>query len=175
MDKKQKYVLPQIQFQAWRRCHFTKKQLQDGKVKWNNLSAFYGQLLGIDGEAIEFEWNIFPGFTSMQILQEIQDDLQKRNSKPEKFTDRIIFMSMINDSAWRRKGNDEICMSNSENVKEYAKKLSQGHRTFLCHGDEKKGLEDAITNMNENGILLLHRWCSDSKKQVTQSLHVPVL
>ena len=40
------------------------------------MSAPCGELLGIHGEAIEFEEKIFPGFTSLQILQEIQNDLQ---------------------------------------------------------------------------------------------------
>ena len=74
----------------------------------------YGELLGFDGEAIELDGNIFPGFTSLRILQEIQDDLQKRNIEFEKFTDRIIFMSMFNQIDCTREGNDEICISNSE-------------------------------------------------------------
>ena len=55
------------------RCHCTKKQLQDGKVKWKNfeMSVSHGELLEVDGEAIEFEWKIFAGFTSLQNLQEI--------------------------------------------------------------------------------------------------------
>ena len=74
----------------------------------------------------------------MQILQKIQNDLRERNIEPEKFTDRIIFLSMFNDIDWTRKGNDGISISNSENVMEYAKKFSQGHWTFLGLGDEKK-------------------------------------
>ena len=78
---------------------------------------------------------MFPGFTSLQILQEIQNDLQKRNIELETFTDRIIFMSMFNDLDWTRKGNDEICVPHSEKVKTCAKKFSQEHWTFLGPGD----------------------------------------
>ena len=39
-----------------------KVQLKDEKVKWKNSTCpcprFYKELLGIDGEATEFEWNI---------------------------------------------------------------------------------------------------------------------
>ena len=61
----------------------TSTQLKDGKAKWKGflMSASCGEFLRIDGEAIEFEWNIFPGFTALQILQKIQNDLQKRNNK----------------------------------------------------------------------------------------------
>ena len=37
-----------------------------------------------------------------------------------------------------KKGNEEIYISNSEKVKEYAKRFSQEHWTFLGPGDEKK-------------------------------------
>ena len=39
----------------------------------------------------------FPGFSSLSILQAIQQDLEKRKIQPEEFKDRIIFMSMFND------------------------------------------------------------------------------
>ena len=39
----------------------------------------------------------FPRFSSLAILQEIQEDLAKKNIKPEEFEDQIIFMSMFND------------------------------------------------------------------------------
>ena len=47
-------------------------------------------------------------------------DLQDRNIEPEKFEDRIIFMSMFNDIRWTKRGHAEKCISNSEQVKNYA-------------------------------------------------------
>ena len=73
--------------EANRRC--------EAQVADVQLSASCEETLGIDGEPVEFEWNIFPGFTSLQILQRIQNDLQKRNI--EQFGNRIIFMSVFND------------------------------------------------------------------------------
>ena len=32
----------------------------------------YRELDGIDGEPLEFEWTIFPGHTTLQLLREIQ-------------------------------------------------------------------------------------------------------
>ena len=81
----------------------------EGQVEEFKMSASYKELLGIDGETIEFQ-----------------------------FTYRIIFMSMFNDIDWTRKRNDGICTSNSEKVKAYAKRFSQGHWTFLGPGDEKE-------------------------------------
>ena len=70
----------------------------------------------------------------LEILQRIQKDLQVQNIEPVKFGDRVIFMSMFNDSEWTKKGNSEQCISNSEHVKNYAKRFSQGHRTFFGPG-----------------------------------------
>ena len=94
--------------------------------------------LGIDGEAIEFEWNIFPGFTKLQIIQQIQNDLQSENTTPEQFSDRIIFISMFNDIEWTKKYIKETCASNSERVKSFAKRFPKGHWTLIGPGDEWK-------------------------------------
>ena len=53
----------------------------EGQVDEFKMSLSYKELLGIDGEAIESEWNILPGFSSLQILQTIQDDLRERHIK----------------------------------------------------------------------------------------------
>ena len=58
----------------------------------------------IDGETMEFEWNIFPGFTTLQVSHKVQDLLLKLSEKPEDFTGRIIFMTMFNDISWGSKG-----------------------------------------------------------------------
>ena len=90
----------------------------------------YRDLFGIDGEPI--------GLTSLEILRKIQKDLQEQNIEPENFSERIIFMSMFNDIYGTRRGNLEHCFSNSEQVKNYAKKFMQGHWTFLGPECEKK-------------------------------------
>ena len=96
------------------------------------------EFLGIDGEAIEFEWNILPGFTTLQILQQTQNDLQSKNIEPEQFPDRVIFMSMFNDTDWTKRNIEETCASNSEKVTLYAQRFPQGHWTFIGHGEGMK-------------------------------------
>ena len=61
------------------------------------------EFLDIDGEAIEFELNILTGFTTLKILQQIQNDLQSEKTTPEQYFDRVIFMSMFNDIVLDRK------------------------------------------------------------------------
>ena len=58
---------------------------------------------------MEFEWNIFLGFNTLQISQEVQKLLLRLNGTPENFTGRIIFMSMFNDISLGSKDNKIEC------------------------------------------------------------------
>ena len=60
-------------------------------------SSQYRTLDTIDGEAIKFEWKIFPGFSTLQLCNKVQELLSRLSDKPEEFTGRIIFTSMFND------------------------------------------------------------------------------
>ena len=81
---------------------------------------------GIDGEPTEFEWNIFPGFTTLQFCGKINDLLSDLGETPEIFTGRILFMSMFNDISCDRKGNKEECLANARVVKVLAKRFGVG-------------------------------------------------
>ena len=59
---------------------------------------------GINGESTEFEWNIFPGFKTLQLCGKVNDLLSDLGEAPETFTGRILFMSMFNDISCDRKG-----------------------------------------------------------------------
>ena len=62
----------------------------------------------IDGEPMEFEWTNFPGFTTLQILAEIQTMMAEMKCEPEQFQGRIIFMSMYSDIVWREKETEKL-------------------------------------------------------------------
>ena len=55
-----------------------KGQLMDFQTTVSNQDLY-----GIDGDPIEFEWNILPGLTSLAMLRKVQDHLQNSNIKPE--------------------------------------------------------------------------------------------
>ena len=86
----------------------------------------------------EFEWKIFPGFTTLGLLEKIQDLMKDVKCELEHFNDRIIFMSMYNDVAWWEKGNTETCEYNSKKIADYARKFQRGRWSFLGPGSEKK-------------------------------------
>ena len=93
---------------------------------------------GINGEPTEFEWNIFPGFTTLQLCGKVNDLLSDLGETPETFTGRILFMSMFNDISCDRKGIREECLANARVFKALAKKFGIGHWSFIGPGSEKK-------------------------------------
>ena len=72
----------------------------EDRVTWFKSSPEYRTLDRIDGEPMEFEWNIFPGFNTLELVREVQKFMSKMG-EPEQFQGRIIFMSMFNDIIWR--------------------------------------------------------------------------
>ena len=50
----------------------------------------YRDYHGINGEPTEFEWNIFPGFTTLQLCGKVNDLLSDLGEAPETFSGRIL-------------------------------------------------------------------------------------
>ena len=73
------------------------------RLAWFKSSPEYRTLDKIDGDPMEFEWNIFPGFTTLQLSHKVQELLLRLGETPENFSGRIIFMSMFSDISWDRK------------------------------------------------------------------------
>ena len=67
------------------------------RIEWITSSESYRNFDGINGEPTEFEWNIFPGFDTLQLCGKINDLLSRLGETPANFTQRILFMSMCND------------------------------------------------------------------------------
>ena len=64
---------------------------------WYSETNSFSELNRIDGKPMEFEWKIFPGFTTGGILNEIQKMMGELQCNPADFKDRIIFMSTFNN------------------------------------------------------------------------------
>ena len=87
---------------------------------------------------MKFEWMIFPGHTTLQILLEIQKLLNTLVCEPEYFPGRIIFMSMYNDIDWGDKDNERICSANSLLVGRDARRFALGRWSVLGPSSETK-------------------------------------
>ena len=87
-------------------------QHPDSNEAWKNRIAGVKSVKsysdGINGEPTEFEWNIFPGFTTLQLCGKINDLLSDLGQTPETFTGRILFMSMFNDIYGRRQSSRNL-------------------------------------------------------------------
>ena len=55
------------------------------RLEWFKTSQECRIFDRIDGEPMEFEWNIFQGFTTLQLSQEVKDLLLRVNETPEDF------------------------------------------------------------------------------------------
>ena len=110
----------------------------DRRLGWIKSSQNDRNLDRIDGGPMDFEWNIFPGFTTLQLCGKVTDPLSRLGETPETFTRRILFMSMFNDISCDNKGNEEECLANAKVVSILAKKFGIGQWSFIGPGSEKK-------------------------------------
>ena len=73
--------------------------VRERQLEWFKDSSQYRKLDTIDGEPMEYERNIFPGFSTLELVREVQGFMSNMG-EPEQFQGRIIFMSMFNDITW---------------------------------------------------------------------------
>ena len=111
----------------------TSNSVWEEQLGWFKDSLQYRTLDTIDGESMDFEWNIFP----LQLVDEVQKFMNKM-SDPAQFQGRIIFLSMFNDIIWRIKDNEQECVANATLVSVFAKRFPAGCWSFLGLGSEKK-------------------------------------
>ena len=102
--------------------HAKSNEAWKDKIGWITTDESYRDYDGINEEPIEFEWNIFPGITTLQLCGKVKDLLSRLGETPETFTRRILFMSMFNDISCDGKGNEQ-CVANAKVVSIFAKKF----------------------------------------------------
>ena len=51
------------------------------RIGWITTDQSYRDYDGISGEPTEFEWNFFPGFTTLQLCGKVADLLSRRNTR----------------------------------------------------------------------------------------------
>ena len=101
-------------------------QHPDTNEAWKNRVAgaraerSYRDYDAIDEESTEFEWNFFPGFTTLQLCDKISDLLFYLGQTPATFTGRILLMSMFNDIFCDGCDNEDECLRKAEYVKTFA-------------------------------------------------------
>ena len=110
----------------------------EDRLGWFKSSPECRNFDRIDGEPMEFEWNIFPGFNALHLSEEVKSLLLRVGETPENFTGRIKFMSMFNDISCGSRDNEKECESNANLVTLYAKRFGAGRWSFIGLCSEKK-------------------------------------
>ena len=108
------------------------------KVKWKDSGCIRltkMQLVSIE-KLLNSSGQFSQDFHHCPFLGKIQEDLETPRIQPEEFTDRVIFMSMFNDTV--RNAKDETCVSNAGKVKNFEKIFLAGRWTLLGPGSEEK-------------------------------------
>ena len=130
----------------------------------------------INGESTEFEWNIFPGFTTLQLCDKISDLLSSMGQTPESFTGRILFMSMFNDIFCDRYDNKDECLRNANIVKTFAGRFRIRQWSFIGPGSEKKWYPSEKVHKELGTILRKKCFWNSQKADIlssVQRLHCP--
>ena len=127
----------------------------EDRFTWFKSSPEYRALDRIDGEPMEFEWNIFPRFNTLQLSQEVQELLLRLNETPENFTRGS-------------KDNKIDCESNAQLVSVCARRFGLGQWSFLGPVSQKNGILSVKTVHKVNGTKW-QKWWWHSQKADTQS------
>ena len=107
------------------------------QLSWFKDSPQYRTLDTNDEKPMDFEWNIFPGFTTLQLINKVHEFMVKI-CDPSQFKERIIFMSMFNGILWKSEDNEQECDADATLVSIFAKRFLPGRWSFLGPGSEKK-------------------------------------
>ena len=138
------------------------------RLGWLKSSSKFRNFDRIDGEPVEFEWNIFPGFNTVQLNEEVKSLLLRLGETPDNFTGRNPFMSMFNDISCGTKDNETECLANAKLVSLSARRFGKGQWSFLGPGSEKSGTPSVKRVHKESGTKLQKGCCWNLPKADVQ-------
>ena len=108
------------------------------RIEWITSSQSYIDIDGISGEPTEFEWNIFPGFDTLQLYGKVKDLLSRLGETPENSQEEFYLCRCSTTFLVGTKDNEKECVANAKFVSLYAKKFGIGQWSFIGPGSEKK-------------------------------------
>ena len=100
--RKPKYTSSQIQFFVWERWRSIRKPLNSTKISFKMSDNGFRTLFGIDGEPIEFEWNISQGSQHCRFSNRSKTRWKLVKHVPKNLK---IESSSFDDIAWTEKGH----------------------------------------------------------------------
>ena len=128
--------------------------------KQKNFPILTEKYLELMENRFEFEWNIFPGLASLEILQKIQEGLQDRNIEPEKYEDPSSCQCSMTSN-----GHREEILRNLFQIPNKSRSMLRDSREDTGHSSaletKRSGTELSAIHLKENGIPQLRRWWND--------------
>ena len=110
----------------WILTKFGEKDKMDSHISLNHYRNFDG----IDGESMEFEWNIFTGSNSLQLSDKVQKLTVQIWRNTRKFHRKNSFhFDVQRHFLWNKKTNEQECLANARFVSLYARRF--GKRTMV--------------------------------------------
>ena len=131
----------------------------NGQIEDLRMYSSYQDAVGIHGEAIELEWKILQGFSTLSILQEIQKDLQEKNIQLENFEASSCQCSM----AFCGKQMMRIASRTQKKSRITQRNSYQDIGLFRVQGRQRDGMANLTIN-RDSGIAQPTKWYSNSKK-----------
>ena len=92
----------------------------------------------INGESTEIERNVFPGFNTLQLSDQVKSLPYRLGETPENFTRRVLFMSMFNDISCGIKDNEKTVWQTLDSYLCTQERFGRGQWSFIGLGSEKK-------------------------------------
>ena len=139
----------------------------DDRLMWFRSSSEYWALDTIDGEPIEFEWNIFPGFTTLQLISKVQEFLLKMSIQPEESLDGLSSCRCSTTSH----GDPKTMKRNANLALSSFLFLQKDFHQENGHSSDLDQRRNCIlltnTNHKENGTESLNKWWWNSQKADT--------
>ena len=127
----------------------------------------YIALETIDGEPMEFEWRIFPGFTTLQLNSKVQEFLSNMSIEPEDSTG-LSSCRCLTPSHGDPKKNEREYELSAQLVSMYAKDFHQEDGDSSDLDQKRSGILLMNTNPKENGTESLNWWWSNAEKADTE-------
>ena len=114
----------------------TSNTVWEEQLGWFKDSPQYRTLDTIDGEPMEFERNISPGCTTLQLIDEVQK-VHDQNGRPSAIPRTKLSSCRCSMTSYGEL-NEQECIANATLVSLFAKRFPAGRWSFLGPGSEKK-------------------------------------
>ena len=150
-------------------------QHPDSNEAWKNRVAgvraerSYRDYDAINGESTEFEWNIFQGFTTLQLCDKVSYLLRSMGQTPESFTGRILVMSMFNDISCDRYDNKDECFSADQDTVDTIYRIFLFVNQLTVYGAVATICEEFEDHQERTGELVILRGQSINCSERSQS------